>query len=314
MSPQKETEQTILNSLTIRPPTVDDLGKITKLLNARSRDILGTQVTTLARQKRQFQSTDSHPQLNSRLVSRPNGEIVGYLALSNSAPHIVSEIRGAVHPHYRGQGIGTYLLQWAEQRARELIPQAPAGARVVLHGDDIFNTNYLARDLFVSQGYTPIRHFIHLRITMTSPPPEPIWPEGITVRPVVHEDWPVLGLALDEAFQDHWGVIAYEAEEMEASGEVAHSQETDDSQNDETDEDTDIPFCQAISLTLAAKVFSKALILLVAIAHPPAPRRRSVAPHRSPARRGAARHLARGQGWVRMARSRLGWGDLTVFR
>lgn len=107
----KETTQTILNNLTIRPPTVDDLGGITKLLNARSMDILETQVTTLARQKRQFQSTDSHPQLNSRLVSRPNGEIVGYLALSNSAPHIVSEIRGAVHPHYRGQGIVTTFRQ-----------------------------------------------------------------------------------------------------------------------------------------------------------------------------------------------------------
>ena len=79
MSPQKETTQTIFYNLTIRPPTVDDLEGITELLNARSMDILGTQVTTLARHKRQFQSTDSHPQLNSRLASRPNGEIVGYL-------------------------------------------------------------------------------------------------------------------------------------------------------------------------------------------------------------------------------------------
>ena len=42
---------------------------------------------------------------------------------------------GRVHPDYRGLGIGTTLLAWEEERAREAIAKAPAEAKVSLgHG------------------------------------------------------------------------------------------------------------------------------------------------------------------------------------
>jgi ribosomal protein S18 acetylase RimI-like enzyme len=192
----------------MRAATDDDIEGIVAVINASSMDSLGTPRVTINRQKRWFEISGINLATDSRLVTRTAGEeqVVGYLCLLSESPHVVSAINGVVHPSYRGRGIGTSLLRWAEQRAHELLPLAPLGARVVLHCD-IFDANQPGRELLLAEGYDMVRDFIHLQIEMNDPPIRPTWPAGVTVDDITPERWPAVVTALEEAFQDHWGII-----------------------------------------------------------------------------------------------------------
>jgi len=188
-----------------RPAATADKAAIAALLNASSTANIGTQVTTPDRVGRWFRWFKHRAETDTRLATT-GGAIIGYAHVINEAPHLIVTLKGAVHPDYRGQGIGVHLLQWAEQRARQVIDLAPNGTRVVMHSA-IFAANRTGRDLLLAQGFKRVRRFIHLRLEMASPPPDPHWPDGITVHTITAGDWPAVGAALEEAFHDHWGQI-----------------------------------------------------------------------------------------------------------
>ena len=197
----------ISDNLYSRPATLADVEAIVTLLNKHSMAFSGMQKTTLARYQGRLKGTGFNLETDSQVVSTGQGDIVGYCALTSSWPHVEIWVKLALDASYRGQSIGTALLQWAERRSKAIIAAAPAGTRVVLNCDDAFNTDYATRDLLVAQGYLPVRHFVHLRLTLDSPPPEPVWPDGVRVEVVRPDHWPKLGPALEEAFEDHWGVL-----------------------------------------------------------------------------------------------------------
>jgi GNAT superfamily N-acetyltransferase len=116
---------------------------------------------------------------------------------------------GRVHPDYQNQGIGNYLMEWAEARARQSLGKAPPEARVSVLTTTI-HENQAAHELFQTRGYKPTRCFYRMMIEMEPdvPPPDPVWPEGIAVRPyrLGIEDRAVYQ-TIQEAFKDHWGVV-----------------------------------------------------------------------------------------------------------
>lgn len=205
-----------------RPATAADLDGIVAVLNAHSLEAVGTAAVRpeQVRQWLAWWASSGRLATDTCLVTTGNNEVIGYAHLVNEEPHVVSEMRMAVHPAYWEQAIGLTLLRWAERRTRELLPLAPDGARVVLQ-HHIFDSDARGRAWLLAEGYRPVRHFIHLRIEMEGPPPEPVWPAGITMRTVTPADWPALEAALDEAFQDHWGVPAETAPSQAADDEAA---------------------------------------------------------------------------------------------
>jgi mycothiol synthase len=161
------------------------------------------------------------PQFNvetdTLLVLAPGGQVaggqaVGFVELWDMKPHVRHILWGRVHPDHRGQGIGNYLMEWAESRARRSLDKAPPEARVSILTSTV-HQNSEAHQLFDARGYSPSRHFFRMLIEMApgAPPPLPVWPEGIRARPyVLGQDDRAVHRTLNEAFQDHWGYVAGE--------------------------------------------------------------------------------------------------------
>jgi GNAT superfamily N-acetyltransferase len=221
--------------ITIRSAQPHDREAIAAVVNAHSLDVLGTK-RALIDQHGQLRFARYVPAGAERAVAvDADAQVIGFQYLVSQPPCLVHELGGAVHPAYRGQGVGTQLLDWAERRARELLPQAPDDANVVLQSH-MFADDRHAQALLASAGYRQVREWIHLAIEMDEPPPAPVWPDGITVRLMdQNHDWPAVGSALEEAFVDHWGQLPL-AESAESETEDGADTEADAS-DDEDDED-----------------------------------------------------------------------------
>lgn len=99
------------------------------------------------------------------LVHAPNGDLAGWAWL-----HLGKRAQIDVHPSYRGNGIGTLLLDWAENRAREV-------------GSDWFaqavdDADRAGRDLVWARGADVLATNWLLERPITAPEPRPL-PIGI---------------------------------------------------------------------------------------------------------------------------------------
>jgi GNAT superfamily N-acetyltransferase len=237
------------NNLYTRPANLADLEKIVALLNKHSMALAGMPATTLARYQGWLKEMGLDLETNSHLVLTAQGDTAGYCALTSSWPHVNIWVKLAIDVAYRDQGVGAALLQWAETRTRDMIAAAPPGTRVVLNCDDAFNTDYVTRDLLVAHGYIPVRHFIHLVLELDSPPPEAVWPDGVRVEVVRPDHWPKLGPAIEEAFEDHWGVLR---EDVVTELGLQKPKETNSSDKDNTPTEEELQYFNTPGLCFVA--------------------------------------------------------------
>ena len=198
----------------MRLAKIDDVEAVTALLNACAVEQIGKAQVEAHEIRNRWQSPHLNLETDSRVVVAPDGKLVGHGGVWDVQPHVRIYGGGHVHPEYKGQGIGTHLCQWVEKRARQAIPKAPEGARVVLLQGTL-STDTAAQELLRKQGHQLVRHAFHMVVEIDTPPPEPVMPEGITIRPFVRgqEERAVL-LAVREAFQDVWGYVERPLEEQ----------------------------------------------------------------------------------------------------
>lgn len=198
-----------IEGFAVRAPTLHDLDAVVELINTAARADTGKNGTTREEKYTEWTLSEFALESDARLVLAPDGQPAGYVEVWDEEPHVRHYLWGVVHPHYRGQGLGVRLLAWAQARARQSLDQAPPSARVTMHTSTP-DRNRAAAGLFRSQGFTLVRHFYRMLIQMEpgSPPPEPVLPRGVAVRPfVLGEDDRATHQTLDEAFQDHWGYV-----------------------------------------------------------------------------------------------------------
>jgi mycothiol synthase len=222
--------------IVIRPAQLHDQESIAAVVNAHSLNVLGTK-RALVDEHGQLRFARYAPASAEQVVAvAADGQVIGFQYLVSQSPYLAHELGGAVHPAYRRQGVGAGLLAWAEGRARELLPLAPAVANVVVQSNAFANDQH-AQALLVQAGYRCVREWIHLAIEMNAPPPAPVWPDGVTVRPMdQNHDWPAVGGALEEAFADHWGQVSLNESASPQAEDGADSASADlDGEADEDD-------------------------------------------------------------------------------
>lgn len=200
----------LTNGVQVRAPREDDLEAIVEMMLACDLSDCGRPDSSHEMLRDEWR--DEYFQMETGAwVAVIDERIVAYEAIQRQR---FARMRsyGRVHPEYRGLGIGSHLLGLAEQRARELVPCAAPDERVALHSW-CHGTNQSGKHLLEAHGYHCVRHNWAMCITMEQPPVEPVWPQGIVLRPFVTErDARSVFEAKEESFRDHWGYLPDEFE------------------------------------------------------------------------------------------------------
>ncbi len=115
MNPQSEN----FTDFVIRPPQLDDVPAIVALLNVNSLEILGTKEDTVDDYNRMWTSPGYDPALDSRIATTADGTIAAVGHSFSQAPYVRNFLWVAVHPSYRGRGLGTYLTGWGEEKGAQ---------------------------------------------------------------------------------------------------------------------------------------------------------------------------------------------------
>jgi mycothiol synthase len=191
-----------------RPTTMDDVEAAVEMFNAWSQHHLGVSDHTVETLRRDWETPQFDLASSTRSVFDPEGKMVAYYELWDSGdPHVLLYLWGRVHPEHEGIGIGSYLLAWAEQRARETVLLAPEGARVTLLAWVLGSLEGAAK-LFTNEGFKLIRHSLRMVIDLDEPPASPVLPEGVEIRTFrVGQDERGFFDTNQASFQDHWGHV-----------------------------------------------------------------------------------------------------------
>lgn len=190
-----------------RPITLDDAEAAAEISNASNIVLTGKPRIEAGEIRSDWQMPTMNLLTNTLAVCGPDGVPVGLAELWANEPFVHNFVFAEVHPGQRGLGIGSALAAWAEARGRELAPRAPDGARVVLR-QFRQSTDEASARLLRQQGYELARHNLQMVIDLDGPPPAPVLPEGITIRPFIRgQEEAALLLAIREEFRDHWGHV-----------------------------------------------------------------------------------------------------------
>jgi GNAT superfamily N-acetyltransferase len=121
---------------------------------------------------------------------------------------------GGVHPDWRQRGLGTRLLDWAEDAAVRLHQEHFPGRPLSLSGSSLTH-NPDGAALYAARGYQPVRWFHVMSRDLKAPLPAASLAPDVRVAPfspAVSED--ARGIR-NEAFADHWGSTETSAEAWE---------------------------------------------------------------------------------------------------
>ena len=202
------------DDLIFRPATMIDLEAIHEIYTEYWEAMTGDVKFTLDDFRNIFSTPGFDMESSLRVVESPQGQILGsMLVMDLGSPPVHPRAYGCVSPDYEKQGIGTFLIHWAEERSGRAVERVPDGARVSMYLQ-CSSTHEQTRRLFEKLGFDAIRYSWFMVIDLEGKTPEPEWPEGVHLSTYKEKpDLEIVHRAIDEAFQDHWGHVASEDEE-----------------------------------------------------------------------------------------------------
>jgi mycothiol synthase len=212
---QKEFVVELPEGFTARGANMNDVEPALVLFNRWSRSVIGRdEITDAQAIRNEWVSPNFDPAEDIRLVFAPNGQMVGYIEVWTTVkPPVHPWMWGRVDPEYEDLGIGTWIMDWAEQRALQALASVPDGLRFAPRVGT-YREAVKPKKLFEDMGYRYIRSSYHMLIEMDAPVPEPVWPEGITLRTFSPEiDAEAVYRAEEDSFRDHFGFVEQPFEE-----------------------------------------------------------------------------------------------------
>lgn len=175
---------------TIRAARRDDLAGVVALFRACDEAELGRPNTDDADVLAEWDATGFVLEDDARVAVEPAGDARGERVIGY-AHTFEKYVEVAVHPERNGLGIGTTLREFAERRALEQAAsaaerngQGTAGAEPaeVKVWQAPRRTNGTAHRLLEAAGYARGHHYAEMEIELGAEGPEPVWPDGVTVR------------------------------------------------------------------------------------------------------------------------------------
>jgi mycothiol synthase len=200
---------------TARGASMTDIEPALALINRWSRSVIGRDEAADAQVvRREWVSPGFDPAEDIRVVFAPNGQMAGYVEVwTIRKPPVHPWIWGRVDPDYEDMGIGTWMLYWAQARALCALDELPADLRFAPRLGT-YREAEKPKKLFEDLGYRHIRSSYQMLIEMNAPVPEPVWPEGVTVRTFNPErDAEAVYRAQNDSFRDHFGFVEEPFEE-----------------------------------------------------------------------------------------------------
>lgn len=199
---------------TFRAATQADIPAISDLLNLHWEPLLGVRKVTPADLEVMMSLPGFSTADSVRVIQSLQGQLVGVMVVQDlDNPPIHPNLTGCVHPDFEGQGFGTALIEWGEERARQAIARVPDGIRVSMALATV-PTHLPSVRLFEKMGLHSVRYSFLMVKDLAEPFPQPAWPEGLVLRTYQdNPDLPGFYRATIEAFMDHWGFIEGNEEE-----------------------------------------------------------------------------------------------------
>lgn len=197
----------LLTNLTIRAPREDELEAVCELLNICDVADCGQPDSPLDQLRGDWRDARFQRENDARVALEADGRIVGYTqVVQHKRVFVRFDLR--VHPDYRATDLGNQLLAFVEKRAQEFVALVQSPERIVLQCSP-HHGNQSAKQLLERAGLLCNRQTWAMEIDLPTEPPQPVWPEGITLRPFDPERASrAVFEATDEAFQDHWGHVS----------------------------------------------------------------------------------------------------------
>jgi mycothiol synthase len=186
-----------MNTAIVRAPTLDDAQSVADLIAARDRADFAEadSISFTGDELREWWRLDEAALETDAWIALADGDVVAYARAHRERDLANLEDESCVHPKARGLGLGSKLLDRAEDWAHDRgLP------RMHLH---VVNDD--GRRLAEDRGHELVRYQWRMEIDLTDEPPEPAPPERLTIRTYrPGDDDEALHAAHQEAFAEHW--------------------------------------------------------------------------------------------------------------
>lgn len=216
------------DGFTTRPATLEDVDALVDLLNEYWEVLTGVVKFTIDDMKHILSTPGFDMESSLQVVLSPQEEIIACgLVTDLSNPPIHPNVYGCVRQGFEAQGLGTFVINWAEKRAHQAIERCPDHARVSMYLQTA-PSHEATVHLLEQQSLTPVRYSWIMMKDLDETPPQPKWPEGIQIQTFADfNQLETIIKAVDEAFEDHWGYVDRSGD-MERMKRLRHQIENDE--------------------------------------------------------------------------------------
>lgn len=192
---------------TTRPLTLDDLPSILANVNASETHVGLPIVTTAADLEADFTDSYSNIAEDTQAVLDADGRLVAHIRVSkrpNPNKEHVAQVEGRVRPDSERLGLATWLIDWAVNRATELLTTSDSDLPHAIRAH-LYEQDEAAVAAYTAAGFQAERHYNELERLVTPIPALAPLSDEIHIEPWTQERDDEIRQVHNAAFVDHWG-------------------------------------------------------------------------------------------------------------